>query len=212
MNLGWHFMRSENGWPVLRDGRLPPPVGKPLRHEGKVGMCASGLHASREALDALRYAPGSYCARVSFSEPVEVEEDKVVSRSRTILWLVDAETVLREFARWCALTVIDRWNAPDVVRQWLETGDESLKNAARAAAESAALSAAESAAESAALSAAKSATKSAARAAAKSAALSATKSAPWPAAKSAARDTVWSAQNEQLKGMLHRAQLIAGAR
>ena len=82
------------------------------------------------------------------------------------LWVVLREAVLpketlREFARWCALQVIDLWDAPDVVRRYLETGDETLRDASQSAALSAAwdaaLSAAWDAAGSAALSAAGSA-------------------------------------------------------
>ena len=55
------------------------------------------------------------------------------------LWVVLREAVLpketlREFARWCALQVIDLWDAPDVVYEYLKTGDETLRDAARAAA------------------------------------------------------------------------------
>jgi len=39
---------------------------------------------------------------------------------------IDATELLREFARWCALQVIDEWDASDVVRKYLETGDQSL--------------------------------------------------------------------------------------
>ena len=40
----------------------------------------------------------------------------------------------REFARWCALQVIDKWKAPEVVVRWLKTGDKSLLSAASAVA------------------------------------------------------------------------------
>lgn len=42
---------------------------------------------------------------------------------------------LREFARWCALQVIDKWDAPVSVREYLETGNESLREDARSLAE-----------------------------------------------------------------------------
>jgi len=50
------------------------------------------------------------------------------------LWVVLREDVLpkailNEVARWYALQVADLWDAPDVVRQYLETGDESLRDA-----------------------------------------------------------------------------------
>jgi hypothetical protein len=67
---------------------------------------------------------------VPHGEPV----DKHVGRRRKILATIDATDLLREFARWCALHVIDLWDAPDVVRKYLETGDASLREAARDAA------------------------------------------------------------------------------
>jgi len=39
----------------------------------------------------------------------------------------------REFACWCALSVIHLWDAPKVVIQYLETQDESIRDAAMAA-------------------------------------------------------------------------------
>ena len=57
------------------------------------------------------------------------------------------------WGRWCALQVIDDWDCPEIVREWVETGNEEIREAASSAAWSAALSAACSAALSAALSA-----------------------------------------------------------
>jgi hypothetical protein len=42
-----------------------------------------------------------------------------------------------EFARWCALQVTHLWDAPDVVCEFLETGNEDLKEAAKKASEDA---------------------------------------------------------------------------
>ena len=47
---------------------------------------------------------------------------------------IDARGIFYSFARQCALDVIHLWDAPDVVRRYLETGDESIRAAARAAA------------------------------------------------------------------------------
>lgn len=56
-------------------------------------------------------------------------------RERMILKSMDAEKLLRDFARWSALKVLHLWpNPPDVVVKFLKTGDESLRDAARAAA------------------------------------------------------------------------------
>ncbi len=50
-------------------------------------------------------------------------------------WVVLREEVLpkatlREFSRWCALQVKDLWDMPDVVCEYLETGNEELRYAA----------------------------------------------------------------------------------
>ncbi|PHS02823.1 MAG: hypothetical protein COA78_20495 [Blastopirellula sp.] len=75
----------------------------------------------------------------------------------------------------CALDVLHLWDAPDVVVEYLNTGDESIREAAYSAAYSAACSATNSAARSAACSAANYAAYSAAYSAAYYAARSAAK-------------------------------------
>ena len=122
---------------TLRDGRPIPPPGEWLEHDGPIIPCESGLHASEHPFDAMAYAPGNMLHMVelegdliSHGNPV----DKWVGRRRKIVATIDATDLLREFARWCALQVIDMWNAPQVVREYLETGDESKRDAARAAA------------------------------------------------------------------------------
>ncbi len=45
---------------------------------------------------------------------------------------IDCEEALGLFARQCALDVIHLWDAPGVVHQYLETGDESLRSTANA--------------------------------------------------------------------------------
>ena len=135
--LAWHFLR-DNG--ELRDGTKPPPDGEWLSVDGDIRACSWGLHASERILDALGFAPGSVICRVEVRGDIREHgrpPDKLVARERRILWRLDAEIggrVLREFARWAALQVIDLWDAPAVVREYLETGDESLRYAARSAA------------------------------------------------------------------------------
>ena len=133
----WHFVGK-----ALRDGGSIPADGEWLTHDGPVKMCRSGLHASKRIIDALQHAPGSTICRVECSDVVEVGTDKLVCRKRRILWRVDGEELLRDFARRCALDVIHLWDAPDVVVRYLKTGDESLRDAARAAARAAAWDAA----------------------------------------------------------------------
>ena len=121
----YHFVGS-----TLRDGRPVPPVGEWLVHDGPVVMCQSGLHASRHPFDALMYAPGRVLCLVDCDEIDAEDVDKLVCRCRRIVARFDATGILRAFARRCALDVIDLWDAPQVVRDYLTTGDESLRDAA----------------------------------------------------------------------------------
>jgi hypothetical protein len=125
----WHFVGE-----TLRDGRPVPADGEWLEHDGELVMCKSGLHASVRLIDALKYAPGATICRVELDGEIVEDDDKVVAMRRRIVWRVDGDGLLREFARWCALQVIHLWNAPDVVREYLETGNEDLRAAAWAAA------------------------------------------------------------------------------
>lgn len=167
--LAWHFVNA-----ALRDGRPVPADGEKLTHEGPLVPCASGLHASERLIDALQYAPGWVLCRVQMGGTIKRESDKLVARTRTILWRIDATEVLREFARRCAIDVAHLWDMPPIVRQYLETGDESIRVAAEAAA--------------------RAATEAAARAAARDAA--------WAAAWAAAWDAAWAAQNTRLTEMV----------
>ena len=73
------------------------------------------------------------------------------------------ESWMRKFARECASDVLHLWDAPQVVRDYLATGEESQRAAAEAAAEAAAWTAARDAAEAAAWAAARDAARAAAR-------------------------------------------------
>jgi hypothetical protein len=61
------------------------------------------------------------------------QSDKGVCRRRRTLKQLDTQPLLREFARWCALQVIHLWDAPPIVREFLETGAENLRAVASAA-------------------------------------------------------------------------------
>ena len=135
--LAWHFVGT-----TLRDGRPVPPDGKTLRHRGPLELCASGLHASVRLIDALQYAPDATLCRVRCGGEMLHERDKLVCRQRTILWRIDAADLLRAFARQCALDAAHLWEMPELVRRYLESGDESLRAAAGAAAWAAASDAA----------------------------------------------------------------------
>ena len=124
-------------------------------------------------------------------------KDKIVGRERRILKTINAEKLLRDFARWNALQVLPLWpNAPEVVVQFLKTGDESLRAAARDAATAAARDAARDAAWAAAWAA---------------------EDAAWAAATAAARDAAWAAARDdfikksrlKFKNMVNRAFKLA---
>ncbi|SDQ43124.1 hypothetical protein SAMN05216569_1098 [Pseudoxanthomonas sp. CF125] len=191
-NLAYHFVAD-----TLRDGTPIPANGEWLEHTGPLQLCSSGLHASTHPFDALQYAPGNTLCLVELGGEIKTGDDKVVATRRKIIKRIDAEPLMREFARWSALQVIELWDAPDVVRQYLTTGDESLRDAAwdaaRAAARDAAGAAAWDAARAAARAAAWDAARDAARAAAWDAAWAAAWAAAWDAARAAARDAAGAA-------------------
>ena len=132
---GWHFVGD-----TLRDGRPVPPDGEWLIHDGPVAPCESGLHMSEHPFDALRYAPGSTLCLVELAGDITPHGDPIdkwAGRRRRIICRKDVTALLRRFAADEALLVSHLWNMPDIVRQYLETLDESLRAAARAAAWSA---------------------------------------------------------------------------
>jgi hypothetical protein len=198
-DLMWHFARvDDDNVPRLgyNDNR-EIKVGETLAVHAKPVLCEVGLHASAKLWDALGYASGERLAlcRVTLGGTVLHDDHKSVANERTVGTMLDAdatEKLLRDFARWCALQVIHLWDAPDIVRQYLETGDESLRAAAWAAAWAAAKDAARSAARSAAWDAARDAAWDAARDAAWAAAWDAAGDAAW----AAARDAAWAAARD----------------
>jgi hypothetical protein len=130
--LAWHFLADRNGVPVLRTGE-PLVVGRWYEHDGPLVLCASGLHASVRAIDALQYATGPWASLVECAGEVVHGSDKLVCTRRRALWVRDVTEELRLFARLCAIDVIHLWDAPQAVREYLETGDEALGAAAGAA-------------------------------------------------------------------------------
>ena len=196
---GYHFTAD-----TLRDGMSIPPVGEWLEHDGPIEPCVRGLHASEHPFDALMYAPGNSLHKVELDGDIKAHGepiDKWVGRRRKIVASINAETVLRDFARWCALQVIDLWNAPPIVREYLETGDDTIRAAARAAAWAAAGDTAWAAAGETAWDAAWAAVGDTAWAAARAAARAVARD----AARAAARD----AQRDKFLAMIEEAFLKA---
>ena len=132
--IGWHFSTGKLGY---GDGR-EIIIGKTHKVKGPLELCACGLHASERIIDALQYAHGPMVYKVRLHGKILRGDDKACATQRTYLAGFDATDILRLFARKCALDVIHLWDAPDVVKRYLETGDESLRDAAGDAAGAAA--------------------------------------------------------------------------
>ena len=174
----WYFLKP-NGKLGYGDCR---EVSEGVVHTVSVipECCLQGLHASKKIVDALGYAQSSKVALVKISGSIDTQPDKICGSSREYIKVFDIEDLLFEFSRKQALSVWhltkeyiseDRYN---LVKKYLETGDMSLRDAARDAALDAALAAALDAARDAALAAA------------------------WDAAL----DSAWDAANKQLLDMI----------
>ena len=133
--IGYHFVDK-----TLRDGRPIPADGEWLVHDGPVRICISGLHYSPEPYDALKWAPGNTLCLVEIEGVIDTQNDKGVCRRRKIIARIDAGPIQWYFARMQALSVVHLYpnGTDDVVFDYLMTGNEALRNAARDAARDAA--------------------------------------------------------------------------
>jgi hypothetical protein len=205
--IGWYFSNAEER---LRfgDGRA---IKVGITHKVKCTPipCKQGLHASPSVLDALGYAPGYILFRVSLGGKMFHGNTKSVATERHYLARIDAEPILREFARKCALSVIHLWDCPGIVRNYLETGNESIRVAAGVAAGVAAEDAAEDAAWDAAWDAAEVTAWAIAGDTAWVAARVAAMAAAWAIAGDAAGTTAWVVTRDAQKKMLDK--MVMGA-
>ena len=186
--LGWWFA-NDSGVLPHGDGRTVV-VGATHTVRGVIMPCANGLHAAAHVFDALSYAPGSTLYRVRLGGVIRAHGqpvDKYAASKRTYLGRINAGVLLRQFARACALRAVERhWpGAPQVVVDYLRTGDESKRAAAWAAAWAAA------------------------SAAARDAASAAARDAAWAAARDAARAAAWAAEVQWQRVLL--AKLVREA-
>ena len=141
----WHFVNKNNRL-NYNDGRLVR-VGITHTIEGTPRLCGNGLHGSKRIIDALKYAKYHTLYRVDIQGDIVEGSDKLCGLSRTYLQRFDMEDILFEFSRWVAkrnITKIKPYSNKEdyaLIIKWLNTGDQSIRSAARSAAESAAWSA-----------------------------------------------------------------------
>ncbi len=177
--LGWYFARGDEKL-GYGDGRKVA-IGVTHTVEGPVELCSNGLHASEKIIDALQYASSNILYRVELSGVIEHGADKSCATKREYLYRIDIGEILRKFAYERALNVAHLWDAPQIVLDYLGSGNEGLRAAANDAANDAAWDAAWTAAW------------AAAWAAADDAANDAAWDAAWAAANDAANDAAWDA-------------------
>ena len=135
----------------------PVAIGKTDTFEGEPIPCERGLHGSPTPWDALGYSCGPIIWVVKLGgEIVEHGDpiDKYAAQSREYLFKLDITKQLRMFAAQCALGVFDKWEPPEVVREYIEDEAKGVDRSDISAAASAASWAASSAASWAAASAA----------------------------------------------------------
>lgn len=98
---------------------------------GRPRVCSHGLHGSRDILAALEYAPGPVVWRVILLGEISDGGDRIAAHRRQyIAGGIDIENDLSCFARLCALDVIDLWDAPAAVIEWLHSDGEAHIRAA----------------------------------------------------------------------------------
>ena len=149
---GYWFSREDG---TADNQRVPAEIGRTDTVAGAIVPCEHGLHSSPTPWDALQYACGPVLWEVEIGGEIVPHGnpvDKHASSTRTYLRRVDVTVVLRRFAAERALSVIHLWDAPPVVREYLEsvTADcerVDIRDAARAAAWAAARAAARAAAK-----------------------------------------------------------------
>ena len=137
-------MKTVKGWWFTTSKKLPHgdnrkiTIGKTHKVKSEIIPCKNGLHLSKRIIDAQFYAPGHVIYRVVGSGVIVPHGDpidKYACSERTyIAGGIDIEDTLRLFARKCALDVIHLWDPPKIVVRYLKTGDESIREAAGAAA------------------------------------------------------------------------------
>lgn len=108
--------------------------------EGKPETCEHGLHSSKRVIDALGYAGSPILYRVELGGDMDYGDKKVAAQSRKYIKRYDIESILFEFSRLAAkrnFHLCEPYMSKEdyaLVIKWLDTGDQSLRGAARSAA------------------------------------------------------------------------------
>lgn len=148
----WHFAAGTDVPRMNFGAKQKLIAGKTYSIKGQPVPCERGFHASRRAIDALRYSRGAWVSRVSLSGIIVPHGgDKECAQGRTHHVFADATKTLHEFACWCAERALRAerkagrepdprsWAAIKTKRAWLKgKASDSELDAARDAARDAA--------------------------------------------------------------------------
>lgn len=124
-NLAWHFVGK------TLSGGLPIPPNGVWLHTGECIMYG------RKPINALMLdSAGDTLCLVEVDGIEEELSDVLVCRRRKIIERMDATDMLRYFARMWAIACLDycRYDPPQILLEWLWTGDEKIRDKARIAA------------------------------------------------------------------------------
>jgi hypothetical protein len=125
--LAWCFTDETNSGPPLG----PPPWDiRRSREDAK--LYYSGFHAYDDLISALEQADGHILHYARMDGRIIRSGDELVASDRTVLWSINAKEILRTCARNWAVAVIHLWDAPPIVREFLEAGREELRATAEA--------------------------------------------------------------------------------
>lgn len=133
MIRAWRFQRHDD--PSIPDGEWWPDWEPKDEWERGKHASVRGYLAAAEPWDAITVARGSILELVDADDVVGTQAWRIYAKRLRVVRRMDVFDLSRAFERWCALRVIDKWDAPDVVRDYLTTGDESIRAAASRAAD-----------------------------------------------------------------------------
>src|ERR1035437_2752656 len=98
--LAWHFLLNTHD--VNPGPFVKAAAGKTYHAKGPLVICSNGMHASRNILDALYYAPGACISRIYMSVPMVLSYGNHCARRRTVLWMVAGTRPVHDVTLWAA--------------------------------------------------------------------------------------------------------------